>query len=100
MTEISTAAKYWKNQYRGAVSALVGVGIIALILLVVLGTLLTQNPPAVVLEKPSFDFNGQRCSTLRQEPEFNYRVDRQTVTLTIECAPEIMLHYFEATQEM
>ena len=99
MTELSASTKYWKDKYRGAVSALVVVGVIALALVVALGALLAQSPPAVVLEKPAFDFNGQKCSTLRQEPEFSYRVDRQTVTLTIECSPEIMLHYFEATPE-
>ena len=98
MTEISTSAKYWKDKYRSAVSSLVALGAITLILLAGVGALLSQTQPAVVLEKPAFDFNGQRCSTLRQEPEFSYRVDRQTVTLTIECSPEIMLHYFEAKE--
>jgi hypothetical protein len=99
MTELNASTKYWKDKYRGAVSALVMVGVIALAM-VALGVLFAQvYPPAVVLEKPAFDFNGQKCSTLRQEPEFSYRVDRQTVTLTIECSPEIMLHYFEAMPE-
>ena len=99
MSELSTSTKYWKDKYSSAVSALLIVGVTALVLVVALGVLLTQSQPAVVLEKPAFDFNGQRCTTLRQEPEFSYRVDRQTVTLTIECLPEIMLHYFEAAPE-
>ena len=70
MTEISTATKYWKNKYQGAVSALVAVGAVAGVLLAVVVVQLTQKPPAVVLEKPAFDFNGQRCTTLRQEAEF------------------------------
>ena len=100
MTELSTSTKYWKDKYGAAVSALVAASVAVLALVVALGVLLTQNQPVVVLEKPAFDFNGQRCSTLRQEPEFSYRVDRQTVTLTIECSPEIMLHYFEAKEEI
>lgn len=99
MTEISTSTKYWKDKYRSAVSSLVALGAIALILLAGVGALLSRTQPVVVLEKPAFDFNGQRCTTLRQEPEFIYRVDKQTVTLTIECSPEIMLHYFEAAPE-
>ena len=59
MTELSASTKYWKDKYRGAVSA-----------------------------------------TIRQEPEFIYRVDKQTVTLTIECSPEIMLYYFKAKEEV
>ena len=100
MSELSTSTKYWKDKYGAAVSALVAASVAVLALVVALGVLLTQNQqPTIVLEKPAFDFNGQRCSTLRQEPEFSYRVDRQTVTLTIECSPEIMLHYFEAMPE-
>jgi hypothetical protein len=101
MTELSASTKYWKDKYRGAVSALVAVSVTVLALVVALGVLLTQNQqPVTVLEKPAFDFNGQRCTTLRQEPEFIYRVDKQTVTLTIECSPEIMLHYFKAKEEV
>ena len=46
--------------------------------------------------RPSFDFNGMRCTTLRQDPIFTYDVKRQSVTLQVECAPELMLHYFQA----
>jgi len=39
-----------------------------------------------------------RCTTLRQNPIFTYDVQRQTVTLQVECAPELMLNYFEAEE--
>tara|TARA_R110000772_G_scaffold61076_1_gene137675 strand:+ start:1494 stop:1841 length:348 start_codon:yes stop_codon:yes gene_type:complete len=44
-------------------------------------------------EKPSFDFNGYRCTTLEREPTFHYRTREQTVTFMIECAPEVMDAY-------
>jgi len=101
MSELSTATKRWKAKYDRANRVGVALSLVTLLLAFfnVMQALAATPPLPPPAEKPVFDFNGQRCTTLRQEPEFNYRVDRQTVTLTIECSPEIMLHYFEAMPE-
>ena len=103
MSELSTATKHWKAKYDRANRVGVALSLVTLLLAFfnVMQALAATPPPLPPpAEKPVFDFNGQRCTTLRQEPEFIYRVDKQTVTLTIECAPELMLHYFEATPEI
>tara|TARA_R110000744_G_scaffold360978_1_gene468605 strand:- start:172 stop:486 length:315 start_codon:yes stop_codon:yes gene_type:complete len=102
MSELSTATKHWKAKYDRANRVGVALSLVTLLLAFfnVMQALAATPPLPPPAEKPVFDFNGQRCTTLRQEPEFIYRVDKQTVTLTIECAPELMLHYFEATPEI
>tara|TARA_R110000764_G_scaffold84818_1_gene165468 strand:+ start:29 stop:343 length:315 start_codon:yes stop_codon:yes gene_type:complete len=102
MSELSTATKHWKAKYDRANRVGVALSLVTLLLAFfnVMQALAATPPLPPPAEKPVFDFNGQRCTTLRQEPEFIYRVDKQTVTLTIECSPEIMLHYFEATPEI
>lgn len=58
-----------------------------------------EEPTAVAEPmRPEFEFYGMRCTTLRQNPIFTYDVQRQTVTLQVECAPELMLNYFEAEE--
>lgn len=58
-----------------------------------------EEPTAVAEPmRPEFEFHGMRCTTLRQNPIFTYDVQRQTVTLQVECAPELMLNYFEAEE--
>ena len=56
----------------------------------------TETTEEVEPVRPAFEFHGMRCTTLRQNPIFTYDVQRQTVTLEVECAPELMLNYFEA----
>ena len=58
----------------------------------------TETTEEVEPVRPAFEFHGMRCTTLRQNPIFTYDVQRQTVTLEVECAPELMLNYFEAEQ--
>lgn len=101
-TPTPTATKYWKDKYENAVRCLLALGALLFVALVVIGMQMAELNSEEQIpkpERPAFDFNGQRCTTLRQEPEFRYRVDRQTVTLTVECAPELMLYYFEAKEE-
>ena len=101
MSELSTATKHWKTKYDRANRVGVALSLVTLLLAFfnVVQALAATPPLPLPAERPVFDFNGQRCTTLRQEPEFIYRVDKQTVTLTIECSPELMLHYFEAMPE-
>ena len=102
MTELSTSTKFWKDKHERANRGLVAISLVTILLAFfnVMQALTAATPPLPPqAERPAFDFNGQRCTTLRQEPEFIYRVDKQTVTLTIECSPELMLHYFEAKEE-
>ena len=101
MSELSTATKHWKAKYDRANRVGVALSLVTLLLAFfnVVQALAASPPLPPPAERPVFDFNGQRCTTLRQEPEFIYRVDKQTVTLTIECSPELMLHYFEAMPE-
>tara|TARA_R110000796_G_C14541012_1_gene432917 strand:+ start:852 stop:1109 length:258 start_codon:yes stop_codon:yes gene_type:complete len=61
-------------------------------------TEITETTEEVEPVRPAFEFHGMRCTTLRQNPIFTYDVQRQTVTLEVECAPELMLNYFEAEQ--
>ena len=103
MSELSTATKHWKAKYDRANRVGVALSLVTLLLAFfnVVQAMAAATPlPPPAAERPVFDFNGQRCTTLRQEPEFIYRVDKQTVTLTIECSPELMLHYFEAKEEI
>jgi hypothetical protein len=81
MSELSTATKHWKAKYDRANRVGVALSLVTLLL-------------------AFFNVMQALATTLRQEPEFIYRVDKQTVTLTIECSPELMLHYFEAKEEI
>jgi hypothetical protein len=45
-----------------------------------------------------FDFDGFRCSTLKQEPDWLYSVKNQTASTTMECHPDIMDIYRPAVR--
>lgn len=49
-------------------------------------------------KKASLDLNGARCTTLEREPILTYNTSEQTVTLVIECSPDILFHYTEALE--
>lgn len=51
-----------------------------------------ESMPAPIV----IDYEFERCSTLKQEPDFTYSVEEQTVSFVIECRPEIMLYFFKA----
>ena len=57
-----------------------------------------SRPITVVTQEITIDYDFERCSTLKQEPDFTYSVEEQTVAFVIECRPEIMLHFFEAVE--
>jgi hypothetical protein len=69
------------------------------------GANLTEQPSpvetVVVVETEAryfFDFEGLKCSTLKQEPDWVYSVKNQTATTTIECHPNIMDIYRPAEE--
>ena len=59
----------------------------------------TEQPiPPAPLPDSYIDYEAERCSTLKQEPDFTYSVEKQTVSFVIECRPEIMTYFFEAVE--
>ena len=100
MTELSTSTKYWKDKYGAAVSALVAASVAVLALVVALGVLLTQNQPAVVLEKPPVIIKVDNVGcVIAEEPTLTYYVTTDTVRVTIECDSDILFNYLPAVAE-
>ena len=52
----------------------------------------------VITQEITIDYMFERCSTLKQEPDFTYHVEHQTVTFVIECRPEVMFPFMEAVE--
>lgn len=51
----------------------------------------------VEVQKPvNINYQDLRCTTLTRDPELTYRTDRQTVTLMIECSPDILFYFVPA----